>query len=366
MFGAVSGAHLNPVVTLIDRAFGGIRHPGGRALHRRPGRRRLPRRCTGQPHVRPARHRPVDHGPVLRRAVAVRGRSPPSGSCSSSTAASAPAGATSSPSPSVSGSAAPTSSRPRPASPTPPSPSPAPSPTPSPASQPSSAPMFIVMQLVGAAVAYALIRILFPRPPTEHQHRGAANAGHLRADGRPATVLEHRRAAPGEELDDVPVVLFLCVHNAGRCQMALGWFQRLAGDRAVAWSGGSEPGRRGQPGRRRGDGRGRHRHHRGVPQALDRRDRPGRRRRRSPWAAATPVRSSRASATRTGRSTTPQDRTSEPSDRSGTRSSVGSESSSTRSESGSSRTRTPDDHCAHEHPIQDQATESTMMATCGG
>lgn len=38
-----------------------------------------------------------------------------------------------------------------------------------------------------------------------------------------------------------PNVLFLCVHNAGRSQMALGWFQHLAGDRAVAWSGGSEP-----------------------------------------------------------------------------------------------------------------------------
>jgi len=36
--------------------------------------------------------------------------------------------------------------------------------------------------------------------------------------------------------------LFLCVHNAGRSQMALGFFQHLAGDRAVAWSGGSEPG----------------------------------------------------------------------------------------------------------------------------
>lgn len=39
-----------------------------------------------------------------------------------------------------------------------------------------------------------------------------------------------------------PTVLFLCVHNAGRSQMALGFFQHLAGDRAVAWSGGSEPG----------------------------------------------------------------------------------------------------------------------------
>jgi arsenate reductase (thioredoxin) len=39
-----------------------------------------------------------------------------------------------------------------------------------------------------------------------------------------------------------PTVLFLCTHNAGRSQMALGWLNRLAGDRAVAWSGGSEPG----------------------------------------------------------------------------------------------------------------------------
>jgi protein-tyrosine-phosphatase len=39
-----------------------------------------------------------------------------------------------------------------------------------------------------------------------------------------------------------PTVLFLCVHNAGRSQMALGFFTHLAGDHAVAWSGGSEPG----------------------------------------------------------------------------------------------------------------------------
>ena len=41
--------------------------------------------------------------------------------------------------------------------------------------------------------------------------------------------------------DGKPVVLFLCVHNAGRSQMAMGFFQRLAGDAAVTWSGGSEP-----------------------------------------------------------------------------------------------------------------------------
>ncbi|MFV0451441.1 MAG: three-helix bundle dimerization domain-containing protein [Propioniciclava sp.] len=46
----------------------------------------------------------------------------------------------------------------------------------------------------------------------------------------------------GLQDDGRPVVLFLCTHNAGRSQMALGFFQALTGDRAVAWSGGSEPG----------------------------------------------------------------------------------------------------------------------------
>jgi arsenate reductase (thioredoxin) len=45
----------------------------------------------------------------------------------------------------------------------------------------------------------------------------------------------------GKRHDGKPVVLFLCVHNAGRSQMALGFFQHLAGDQATAWSGGSEP-----------------------------------------------------------------------------------------------------------------------------
>ncbi len=45
----------------------------------------------------------------------------------------------------------------------------------------------------------------------------------------------------------VPLVLFLCVHNAGRSQMALGWFNHLADGRAVARSGGSEPGERVNP-----------------------------------------------------------------------------------------------------------------------
>lgn len=46
----------------------------------------------------------------------------------------------------------------------------------------------------------------------------------------------------GKISDGKPTVLFLCTHNAGRSQMALGFFTHLAGDDAVAWSGGSEPG----------------------------------------------------------------------------------------------------------------------------
>jgi arsenate reductase len=46
----------------------------------------------------------------------------------------------------------------------------------------------------------------------------------------------------GKASDGKPVVLFLCTHNAGRSQMAMGFLTQLAGDGAVAWSGGSEPG----------------------------------------------------------------------------------------------------------------------------
>lgn len=47
--------------------------------------------------------------------------------------------------------------------------------------------------------------------------------------------------------DPTPTVLFLCVHNAGRSQMALGWFRHLAEGRALAFSGGSEPAERLNP-----------------------------------------------------------------------------------------------------------------------
>jgi arsenate reductase len=38
-----------------------------------------------------------------------------------------------------------------------------------------------------------------------------------------------------------PTVLFVCVHNAGRSQMAAGYLKHLAGDRVTVLSAGSEP-----------------------------------------------------------------------------------------------------------------------------
>jgi arsenate reductase len=41
--------------------------------------------------------------------------------------------------------------------------------------------------------------------------------------------------------DSKPTVLFVCVHNAGRSQMAAGYLQHLGGDRVTVLSAGSEP-----------------------------------------------------------------------------------------------------------------------------
>ena len=42
-------------------------------------------------------------------------------------------------------------------------------------------------------------------------------------------------------MSDRPTVLFVCVHNAGRSQMAAGYLQHLAGDRIEVLSAGSAP-----------------------------------------------------------------------------------------------------------------------------
>jgi protein-tyrosine-phosphatase len=45
----------------------------------------------------------------------------------------------------------------------------------------------------------------------------------------------------GKSTSTAPMIVFLCVHNAGRSQMAAGWAQHLAGDAVEVFSGGSDP-----------------------------------------------------------------------------------------------------------------------------
>ncbi len=42
-------------------------------------------------------------------------------------------------------------------------------------------------------------------------------------------------------MTEIPTVLFVCVHNAGRSQMAAGYLQHLAGDKIEVLSAGSQP-----------------------------------------------------------------------------------------------------------------------------
>jgi len=44
-----------------------------------------------------------------------------------------------------------------------------------------------------------------------------------------------------ETLAETPTVLFVCVHNAGRSQMAAGWLRHLGGDGVRVLSAGSAP-----------------------------------------------------------------------------------------------------------------------------
>jgi arsenate reductase len=83
---------------------------------------------------------------------------------------------------------------------------------------PASAPAFIAAQLVGCAIAFGLVRLFYPHP------RGGA------------LTTDHERVGEAR-----PEVLFVCVHNAGRSQMAAALLAHHAGDMVVARSAGSAP-----------------------------------------------------------------------------------------------------------------------------
>src|SRR5690625_4399667 len=85
--------------------------------------------------------------------------------------------------------------------------------------------------LAGATRAMPAQPVLCPRNPVlclRDRHRGTARACH-------------------DVPMDTPMVLFVCVHNAGRSQMAAGYLRHLAGDRIRVRSAGSAPGDRLNP-----------------------------------------------------------------------------------------------------------------------
>ena len=154
---------------------------------------------------------------------------------------------------------------------------------------PASAPMFIAMQVLGGALGLAL------RP-------------------------RHAPLPVGGPGMNKPTVLFVCVHNAGRSQMAAGYLQHLAGDRIQVCRRGPSPPTRSTRSRSRPCGRRASTSPANAPRCSPPTPYGGPTS-WSRWAAATRARTSRASGTRTGRWTTPPVSRSRPSARSATRSS---------------------------------------------
>jgi arsenate reductase len=82
---------------------------------------------------------------------------------------------------------------------------------------PASIPGFIGVQLIAGVAAAALAVFLYPAKPSSAKRSSSVTTGK-------------------------PAVLYVCVHNAGRSQMAAGWTRHLGGDAVEVFSGGSEPG----------------------------------------------------------------------------------------------------------------------------
>jgi arsenate reductase len=114
---------------------------------------------------------------------------------------------------------------------------------------PSSAPAFIVAQLLGGAVAVGVIRVLYPSVAEVAAdlivpHAEDSGDPEAPVDGPDERILGSVRALPkirGLDMSDTPEVLFVCVHNAGRSQMAAALLDHHAQGRVRVTSAGSEP-----------------------------------------------------------------------------------------------------------------------------
>ncbi|MEN3308355.1 MAG: hypothetical protein V7603_4557 [Micromonosporaceae bacterium] len=101
---------------------------------------------------------------------------------------------------------------------------------------PSSVPAFVAAQLVGLAVGVGLLLALYPGVGRAAAEVVVARPARLRALTPVRPLRRNSRA-----MNHKPSVLFVCVHNAGRSQMAAGWLRHLAGDSVEVRSAGSEP-----------------------------------------------------------------------------------------------------------------------------
>jgi len=88
--------------------------------------------------------------------------------------------------------------------------------------EPSSAPGFVAAQLVGGLLGVVLVRALYPDV--------AMAAGDV--------VVPHYGR---QNMSETPSVLFVCVHNAGRSQMAMGFMSHLGAGRVEVRSAGTAP-----------------------------------------------------------------------------------------------------------------------------
>jgi arsenate reductase (thioredoxin) len=105
---------------------------------------------------------------------------------------------------------------------------------------PTSVPAFVLAEVGGGVIGYAVVHVLFARSKSEQ----APSLEIGQSD-----VIVKSSAVPRDSAAEnrPPAILFLCVHNAGRSQMAAAFARELGGGDVTVWSAGSTPADRVHP-----------------------------------------------------------------------------------------------------------------------